>query len=534
MTEVTTRPVVMGRRGAVCTEHPLATRVGIDVLRAGGNAFDAAVAAAAALAVVEPEMNGVGGDGFYLLFEAERGRSITVHAAAPTAAAATLERYGDRIPMHGPLAAMPPGAVAGWVHIAERYGTRPLKELLKPAVAYAREGYPATRHFCRAVDVLESAIRRDPGCASVFLKDGQLPRLGSTIRNPALARTLEAIAVGGSDVLFGGEVGRQLAQFAQANGGIITIDDLARHQAEERDPLKSSYRDLAVQVSDRPTMGFALLIELGILERFPVGDLPRLSPDHVHLLVEAKKLAFIEREEHGGDPRFLTTPFEPALSRDHARELAAKIDSKRATPRPPTDDRDGDTTYFCIVDAQGNAVSGIQSLAAPFGSCAMDPATGILLNNRMTWFRLDPQHPNALGPGKWVRNTINTPMAIQGGNVRCVFGTPGGDSQVQVSMQVLSAMVDHGLDPQQAVEMARWTHFQPGTSSYAVGFDGATLLMESRFPSETREELDRRGHRVMTIGPYESQTAASVIWRDDSGLLLCGSDPRRDNWAAAF
>ncbi|MFN8556970.1 MAG: gamma-glutamyltransferase [Dehalococcoidia bacterium] len=277
-----------------------------------------------------------------------------------------------------------------------------------------------------------------------------------------------------------------------------------------------------------------MLQELNIAEQFDLAGLGFLSTDALHTLVEAKKLAFIDRERWGGDPRRVQPPFEEILSKDHARALAARIDPRGAAPASPQPATAGDTTYFAVVDAAGNAVSAIQSLGGLFGSCVMDPATGILLNNRMTWWHLDPAHPNALAPGRRVRHTMNTPMAVQDGAVRYVWGTPGGDAQVQVNLQTFTAMVDYGLDPQQAAEAARWDSFQPGTGSVYPHADVDELVMEERFGPAVIDGLRARGHAVRVVGPLDGPCSAEIIARDATGLLLCGSDPRRDGWAAAI
>lgn len=534
MTTGTWRTLAMGRRGAVASNHPLATQAGLDVLKNGGNAFDAAVAVATTIAVVEPQSNGVGGDAFFLLWIAEEERATVVHAAAPTAARATRDLYADGIAHTGALAAMPPGAVAGWQHLIDRYASKPARELFLSAVHHAREGFPASRRFCHDIELYGSQLARDPGCGATYLKNGKPPSLGSTIRNPALARTLETLALRGAGELFGGEIGRELVAFVRGAGGIIELDDLAAHRAEEHAPIATSYRGLTVLNAAPPTMGFALLLELGIVRELELAGLQPFGADHVHLLVEAKKLAFVEREELAGDPAHVKPPLDLVLGEDHARELARQIDPARATARPGRATRSGDTTYFAVIDGWGNAVSGIQSIANPFGCCALDPKTGILLNSRMVWFHTEPDHPNVVAPRKHVRNTINPPLAIADGQVRAVFGTPGGDAQVQVTLQMLTSVVDFGLDPQQALEAPRWTHFQPGTGSYYPHVDPDLLVLESRFSPETIAELERRGHAVNVVGPLEGSCAGSMILRDESGLLLAGADPRRDGWAAAF
>lgn len=531
----TWRPVIMGRSGAVASNHPLATRAGYEALRAGGNAADAAVAVGAAIGVVEPNMSGVGGDGFFLVWDATAREGTVIHACGHAPAPATTERYGSHIPLTGPMSASVPGLAGGWEALRAWFGTRRAPELYTAAIEYARDGFPATRRFCHFARQHAADLAVDPACARTYLPDGRPPALGATIRNLALARTLEALAEGGADVLYEGEVGLSLAKFVMFEGGLITAADLAAHRTEETPPISTTYRDLTVLEAGPTSAGFTLLEELNIVEQFDVAAMGFLSADAVHVFVEAKKLAFEDRERYAGDPRFVRAPLDRLLGKGYAHELAGRIDIKRAarsTPRQPASA--GDTTYFAVVDGAGNAVSGIQSLGAPFGACVMDPETGILLNNRMTWWHLERGHPNRLAPGKRVRQTMNPPLAVQDGAVRYVWGTPGGDSQVQVNLQNFTAMVDFGLDPQQAVEAPRWDSFQPGTGSVFPHVAADELTMEDRFAPAMIEDLRARGHTVRVIGPLDGPCSAEAIERRADGLLLCGSDPRRDGWAAAF
>jgi gamma-glutamyltranspeptidase/glutathione hydrolase len=531
----TWRPVIMGSGGAVVSNHPLATRAGYEVLRAGGRAADAAVAVAVTLAVVEPNMSGVGGDGFFLVWDARSRAGTVIHACGHAPAAATPERYAGGIPAIGPLAVSVPGLVAGWEAARARFGTRPRAELYAAAIEHARQGYPATRRFCDFARLHAENLARDPACASTYLPGGALPALGTTIRNAALARTLEALAADGPDALYAGELGRSVARTLADRGGLIAASDLAEHRADARPPISTAYRGLTVLQAGPTSMGFSLLQELAVVAQFDLPAMGHLSADSLHLLIEAKKLAFTDRERYAGDPRFVGAPFGRLLDPTYAKELAGRIDMQRAGVSPPfRPDPSADTTYFAVVDRDGSAVSAIQSLGAAFGSCVMDPHTGILLNNRMTWWHLEPGHPNRLAPGKRVRQTMNTPLALQDGAVRYVWGTPGGDSQVQVNLQNFTAMVDFGLDPQQAVEAARWDHFQPGTGSVFPHAMSDELVVEDRVPAAVRDALRARGHRVRLIGPLDGPCSAEVIERRPDGLLLCGSDPRRDGWAAAF
>jgi gamma-glutamyltranspeptidase/glutathione hydrolase len=284
-------------------------------------------------------------------------------------------------------------------------------------------------------------------------------------------------------------------------------------------------------------MGWVLLLELGLVEPFDLAAMGPLSADCVHTLVEAKKLAFADRERYAGDPRVVAAPLEELLSQAYAARRAAAIDPRRAAPSPPRSRgaTGGDTTYFCVVDGEGNAVSGIQSINNPFGSGVTAGETGILLNNRMTPWHLEPGHPNRLAPGKRVRHTMNPPMVFRDGELWAALGTPGGDNQVQVNLQVLTALIDFGYDPQQAAEMPRWSHTSPGQEANYPHDCPDALSLEARVPEDVRRELAARGHPVVVLGDLDGPCSVEIIRRDAAtGMLLAGSDPRRDGWALAY
>jgi gamma-glutamyltranspeptidase / glutathione hydrolase len=284
-------------------------------------------------------------------------------------------------------------------------------------------------------------------------------------------------------------------------------------------------------------MGWVLLLELNLVERFDLAAMGACSADTVHALVEAKKLAFADRERYAGDPRHVTIPLDELLSKPYAARRGAAIDPRRAAPSPARSSGagGGDTTYFCVVDGEGNAVSGIQSINSAFGSGVTAGDTGILLNNRMTPWHLDPGHPNRLAPGKRVRHTMNTPMVFKDGELWAVLGTPGGDNQVQVNLQVLTAVIDFGHDAQQAAEMPRWSHTLPGQEANYPHDCPDALNLEARFPDDVRRELATRGHPVVALGDLDGPCSIEIIRRDAAtGMLLAGSDPRRDGWALAY
>jgi gamma-glutamyltranspeptidase/glutathione hydrolase len=529
------RPLAIGRRGAVAANHPLAAQAGLLALRAGGNAVDAAVATGLALSVVEPMMSGLGGDAFYHVFDAASGRSVVFNGTGPAPVAATPERYAGGIPRTGPLSVSVPGMVSGLGRMHRRSGRLPWRDLFAEAILYARDGFGATRAYCHFADEYRSTLLVDPRATALFLAYGKAPALGAPITQPDLARTLEEIAADGADSFYRGSLARRLARGLKAAGAVVAAADLAAFNAEEQEPIAVDYRGYTVLEAPPNSTGFVLLQELKIIEQFDLAALGLLSADLVHALVEAKKLAFADRERWGGDPRAIDAPLAQLLSADHAAELAGHIDMRRAAPTAAIPDAAGDTTYFCTADAEGNAVSGIQSVNSGFGAGVMADDTGILLNNRMAYWHLEPGHPNRLMPGRRVRHTMNPPIVLKDGALWCVFGTPGADNQVQVNLQVLTAMVDFGLDPQQAAEMPRWTSHVSGQYANWPHQGANELAIERRFPEEVRRELARRGHPVATLGDLDGPCSIEIIRRDAAtGMLLAGSDPRRDGWAAAW
>ena len=529
------RPLIIGRRGAVAANHPLAAQAGLLALRAGGNAVDAAVATALTLAVVEPMMSGLGGDGFYQVFDAASGRAIVFNATGPAPQAATRERYPGGIPRTGPMSVSVPGLMAGLGEMHRQFGHLPWSDLFKEAIRYASDGFGATPHYRHFAGEHRATLAADRRSAAAFLRDGEASAVGAPIVQADLARTLEEIAGDGAECFYRGALARRLAAACAAAGVPVGDADLTAFEAERQEPIGIDYRGFTVLEAPPNSTGFTLLQELKIVENFDLAAMGIGSADAVHVMVEAKKLAFADRERWAADPRTLEAPLAELLSADYAARLASRIDPQRAAPTRAMADAAGDTTYFCTADGAGNAVSGVQSINSGWGSGVTAGDTGILLNNRMAYWHLDPTHPNFLRPGRRVRHTMNPPLVLKDGALWAVFGTPGADNQVQINLQVLTAMVDFGLDPQQAAEMPRWTSNVPG--QYAnYPHDGPDVLtMEQRFPEEVRRDLARRGHPVDMVGDLEGPCSVEIIRRDGpSDMLLAGSDPRRDGWALAW
>jgi gamma-glutamyltranspeptidase len=528
----THRPLIMGRNGAVGANHPLAAQAGLDTLRAGGNAVDAAVAVSLALGVVEPMMSGIGGDGFYNVFAG--GKREVFNGTGPAPAAATAERFAKGIEIVGPLSVSVPGCLAGIAAMHAAHGKLPWAQLVQPAIGYARDGYAVTHRHHEITRDNRARLAADAASGPTFLGAGLDNRpVGDWLVQPELARTLEEIATDGAESFYRGKLAQRLAAAMASRGVMVTEADLAACTAERGVPVGISYRGYEVTQTPPNSTGFVMLQMLKIIERF---DFAKLSPaERIHVLVEAKKRAFLDRERYGADPRFETVPLERILSDAHADELAAGIRLDRATAMDqPQAAAAGDTTYFCVVDGQGNAVSGIQSINSGYGSGVTAGDTGVLLNNRMAYWHLADGHANRLAPGKRVRHTMNAPMVFKDGKLWGVLGTPGADNQVQVNTQVLTAMLDLGADPQTAVESPRWTSNQPGQGANWPHDGDQTLTIESDFGAETLAELAGRGHALNKVGHLGGPCAMQAIRVLENGVRMAGSDPRRDGWAGAW
>ena len=522
------RPLIMGRRGAVASNHPVATEAGLGVLRAGGNAVDATIATSLALGVVEPHMSGLGGDGFFNIHRPDRaGFCVNATGAAP--AAATPEEYAAGIPVMGPRSIQTPGLLAGLALLHQEHGSLPWARLVAPAEAAAREGFAAThayRHFAG-----ESLGRIDPSSARL-LEGGAPPPLGGLVVQPELAETLGEIAREGAEGFYHGALAQRLARGIAAAGGLVGAADLAACSAEVVAPIALAWGGFEVRQTPPNSTGFTFLQMLGMLEGFDLRALGWGSPALIHLMVEAKKRAFLDRERFGRDPHGASLPLARLLSAEYLTAEAGRIDPHRAADLPVRPIAETDTTYFCVADAAGNVVSAIQSLNSGFGSGVTAGDTGVLMNNRMAYWHLEAGHPNRLRPGQRVRHTMNAPLVLKDGAPWAVFGTPGADNQVQVNLQVMVAMAVFGMDPQQALEAPRWTSSQPGqAANYPHGGD-AVLTLEAGL-AEAAPGLAALGHQVKLVGPLEGPCSVAAIRLLENGVRMAGSDPRRDGWAGA-
>ncbi|CAN5882683.1 gamma-glutamyltransferase [soil metagenome] len=518
------RSTVYGRRGAVAGEHPDAAVAGVRILDAGGTAAEACVAMAACMAVLSPMATGMGGDAFLLNYEAGTGRITGANGSGRAPQSATIEKLRDRdmqeMPERGGVSVTVPGAVRLWEDAVDSLGRLPFSRLLEPACELAEEGFPVSEVTARYWVINEWVLRQNEAAMKAFLPSGRPPEPGEIFRQPDLAKTLVTVAEEGADAFYDGQVARSVAHSVQEAGGYLTEEDLAAHETTWVEPISTDYRGVRVHEIPPPGQGIAALQMLNLLQRFDLASLDPRGAERIHLEVEAKKLAFQDLYEKVGDPEFVDVPMASMLSKEYAAELSERISTRASDICNP--DTGTGTTYLCAVDAEGNGCSFINSLYKGFGSGVVADGSGVCLQNRGHSFRLDPDHPNSLVPGKRPLHTIIPGLATLNGALWATFGVMGGPMQPQGHAQLLINLIDYGMNPQEAVDHPRHYHAND------------TLLVEGRVPDTEIDELRRRGHRV-EVGPdYAMQTGGAQLIRvHDNGVRACGSDPRKDGCALA-
>jgi len=536
------RGIVMAPNGLVAAGHPLAVAAGLEALVAGGNAIDAALTMAGVLGVVQPMMSGLGGDTFLLYYDHAAGRTWAVNGSGPAPQALTLDyvqaHHGGQLPARGMLSVGVPGAVDAMCTALARWGSGrfDLARVLAPAIRYAEEGAPVSQVVAGRWAAQRDVLARFPSSALTLLHGGEPYRAGQTLRLPEYAAALRTVARGGRDAFYGGELGARLVRYCQANGGVLAEADLAAYHCEVYEPIRTTYREYTACTTAPPSQGAILLEALNLAEDYDLAALPWGSARAIHLLVEAKKLAFADRNAYLADPRFHPNPLDTLLSNDYAAarreairdDLALDIVAPGALPEML-----GDTTYLCAADRDGNLVSLITSLSNPFGCAEVVPGTGILLNNRVgRGFSTDPAHPNALAPGKRTMHTLHCYLVFRGDQPYLVGGTPGGDAQPQWNLQVLTNLLDWGLNVQQAVEAPRWLS-HPGTDPGTLGTP-YELRLEPGFPPETWANLEQLGHRVRLQHDFEASGAQLIQVDAATGAYHGASDPRADGCAIGY
>lgn len=534
-----TRSEVIARHGMAATSQPLVTQIALDVLKAGGNAVDAAIAANAAQGLMEPVGNGIGGDLFAIVWDAESQALYGLNASGRSPRSLSLQWFADQgyetIPSYGPLPVSVPGCVDGWFELHARFGSRPMAELLDPAIRYAREGFPVTELIAYYWDRSVPRLSQFPGFTKQFTVDGRAPRKGEIWRNPFLANTLARIAGGGRDAFYEGAVAKTIADYVQAQGGFLSEADLAAHTSEWVEPVSTDYRGYRVWELPPNTQGVAALQMLNILEGFDLAAAGFGSPDHLHWFTEAKKLAFEDRARYYTDPDFADIPLERLLSKSYAAEQRARIDKGKAAKAypDPASLQSGDTIYLTVADEAGNMVSLIQSNYRGMGSGMTPPGLGFILQNRGELFALDPTHANRFEPGKRPFHTIIPAFITHDGAPWVSFGLMGGAMQPQGHVQIVTNLIDFGMNLQEAGDAPRLYHEGSSSPTGPVMSDGGQLYLESGFDYSTVRALMGRGHRIGSArGPYGGYQA---ILRDpESGVYFGASESRKDGQAAGY
>jgi len=535
-----TRSVVYARNGMVAAAHPQAVRIGVEILKQGGSAVDAAIAVNAALGFLEPTANGIGGDLFAIVWDAETGRLHGLNASGRAPASLTADKVpaeeDGTIPLYSPYAWSIPGTVDGWFTLHERFGKLPMKELLAPAIRAARDGEPVPEVIAAAWERSARVFRDKPGFASTFLPNGRAPRVGETFRNPDLARSLELIAEQGADAFYRGPIAEAIVAFSEKHGGFIGKEDLADHHSDWVAPVSTSYRGVELWELPPNGQGIAALQMLNILESFDLRGMGRDSVDFWHVMVEAKKLAFEDRARFYADPEFVDVPVERLISKEYGRERAQQIDMKRAARRVEAGHprlSEGDTTFLCTADAKGNMVSLIQSNYTGFGSGYVVEGWGFGIQDRGGLFNLDPESPNYLEPGKRPFHTIIPAFVTRDGKPWMAFGVMGGDMQPQGHVQVLVNLLDFGMNLQEAGDAARYYHGGSSEPTGTLMTTGGVLSLETGVSAQIRRDLAKRGHRIAeTVGRYGGYQA---IARDpETGVYAGATESRKDGCALGY
>ena len=534
--DFTSRSEVIAAHGMVASSHPLATQIGLEILKQGGSAVDAAIAVNAALGLMEPTGNGIGGDLFAIVWDAKSKKLYGLNASGPAPKKLSLEYFQENnlseYPEFGPLPVTVPGAVAGWSELHKKFGKLPIDHLFKPTIAYAREGFPVTETIAYYFALNKQRFQDYPNFKEVWMANGDVPKTGEIFKNPALGNTLETLADKGLSEFYTGDIARITADFIQAQGGFLSYDDLAGYRPEWVQPISTDYRGYEVWELPPNTQGLATLQILNILEGFNLAELGLYSTEYIHLFIEAKKLAFADRAKFYADPRFAKLPIETLLSKDYATKRRQEINPKKAALVDASGlPQHGDTVYLTTADQDGNMVSLIQSNYSGMGSGMTPPDLGFMLQNRGTLFSLDPKHLNVVAGGKRSFHTIIPAFVTKDGNPYISFGVMGGATQPQAQAQVLINIIDFGMNLQEAGDAPRIVHSGSSQPSGSQMKNGGTVSLESTFDEKIRKELVDMGHTLKyekgSFGGYQA------IMKKN-GVYYGASESRKDGQAAGY
>ncbi|MEQ8787179.1 MAG: gamma-glutamyltransferase [Pirellulaceae bacterium] len=534
------RSVTLARNGVVATSHPLAAQTGLDVLKRGGNAADAAVAASAMIGLVEPMSCGIGGDMFVIYWDAKTKKLYGLNACGRSPFALSRQVFQEKgleaIPSEGPLSWSTPGCVHGWETLLTRFGTREFSELLAPAIETAEQGFPVSEVIAGSWKSAAKSLAEHPHSAATYLPDGRAPEFGEVFQNKNLAHTYRQIAQHGADAFYKGEIAKKIVAYSQEQGGYFSLRDFAEHTSDWIEPVSTNYRGYDVWELPPNGQGIAALQMLNLLEPHDLKSLGSGSPEYLHLLIEAKKLAFADRARFYADPDFNRLPTAELISKPYAQQRGRRIDRRRAATDVPAGDpklAHGDTIYLTVVDKDRNCCSFIQSNYHGFGSKMTPGDLGFVLQNRGSLFALEEDHLNRLEPHKRPFHTIIPAMVTKEGRPWFCFGVMGGDMQPQGHVQVLVNLIDFGMNVQQAGDAPRVRHLGSAQPTGQEADGGGTVHAESGISDEAVAALQAKGHQVKRskgdFGGYQG-----ILIDHDTGVLHGATEPRKDGQAVGY
>lgn len=534
------RSEIIAPHGMAATSQPLATQIALDILKAGGSAVDAAIAANAALGLMEPTGCGIGGDLFAIIWDAEKEELVGLNASGRAPKAMTLEYFQkngiDKIPPFGPLPVSVPGTVDGWFELHGRYGRLSMQQILAPAIAYARDGFPVSEVIAYYMQSNAARIGEFPGFKETYMPNGHMPGKGEVFKNPRLATTYEALAEKGRDEFYKGDIARRIDAYMAEQGGLLNYDDLAAHHSEWVTPVSTNYRGWDVYELPPNGQGIAALQILNILEGYDIAAMGFGSAEYLHTLTEAKKLAFADRAKFYADMDFVDVPVTNLISKDYADARRGSIDPNKASMQVPAGDAkldDGDTIYLTVADADGNMVSLIQSNYRGMGSGMTPGELGFVLQDRAELFSLDKDHANVVEGGKRPFHTIIPAFVMKDGKPLMSFGLMGGAMQPQGHAQIIVNLVDFGMNLQEAGDAARINHTGSSQPTGTTMTTGGVLHLESTFSSDTRQALEAMGH---TLGESDGGFGGyqAIMWDAEQGVYYGASEVRKDGQAAGY
>lgn len=530
------RSEVIGQNGMIATSHPLATQIGLDILKKNGTAIDAAIAANIALGLMEPTGSGIGGDLFAIVWDAKDKKLYGLNASGPAPKSINLDFFRKqnltKIPPYGPLPVTVPGAVDGWVKLHERFGNQEFKTLFEPTIAYALNGFPITETIAYYLEKSKDKYNKYPNFSEVWLKDGEMPKKGQIFKNPQLARTLQIIAERGRKGFYEGEIAKTIVDFIQSQGGFLSYEDLSEFHSEWVEPVSTNYRGYDIWELPPNGQGIAALQILNILENYDIKGMSLFSSEYIHLFVEAKKLAFADRAKYYADPKFARIPISQLISKSYAKERSSLIDLKKSSLiDQPGLLKDGDTIYLTVSDQYGNMISLIQSNYRGMGSGMVPPGLGFMLQDRGELFSLKEGHVNVIEGGKRPFHTIIPAFITKDNEPFVSFGVMGGATQPQAHAQIVINLIDFGLNLQEAGDAPRIVHSGSSQPTDEVMVDGGIVSIEHGFGEEIEHSLKQMGHHTKYVkgifGGYQA-----IMLKD--GVYFGASESRKDGQASGY